>query len=428
MGDRDRAGATARGARATEWEACRDLAARIGHDTGLFDTLTTRDSEHLPEYVRIIDLAGQPIAMAVVVPRRVLIADTPVESAIITLVGTDPDHRGRGLTRLLLEDTIAFIRSRGFRLSMLYGAPEFYGPLGFVPSLGNYATDFAPPVSAREPAREPFAGLPGDGNEPAAPGAVRLWRPLAEADLPFVTRLYAAATAHTPCTVIRPAESWVWLPRNRGSSLHVCQEGSEVKGYVRLLDRTEGQQEDVLAVHEVGAETPSVLGEALRWVSAQAGEGRRSRVRFVGPPDHPFSRLAYLRASAEVRVGPASTGQVMVTNRGLLMADIAPALTKRAERAGLPADTRLLLDISTKRIDLTYSAGRLGLLGGRAGREVDRPVTRLPVEAFTLLVTGYVGGDELEGCPRAVVADAHKETLAALFPRGYPKWLPAPYW
>ena len=64
MTERDTTGATVRGARAVEWEACRNLIQ------------------------------------------------------LVTLVGTDPAHRGQGFVRLLLEDTVAFIRARGFRVAL----------------------------------------------------------------------------------------------------------------------------------------------------------------------------------------------------------------------------------------------------------------------------------------------------------------------
>jgi hypothetical protein len=137
-----------------------------------------------------------------------------------------------------------------------------------------------------------------------------------------------------------------------------------------------------------------------------------ARVRFGGPPDHLFSRLAYLRVGGESQVKAAGPGQILVTDRGLLMADLVQTLADRAAKAGLPPGTAVVLDVGSKRLELLYAGDRLRLLGGRAGRPDDRPVSRLPVEAFTAMALGYAGGGDLE----------------ALFPPAYPQWVPAPYW
>lgn len=421
----DTAGATARSARSVEWQACRELIERIGHETRLFDLVTRVDPEHRPEHVRIVDLGGHPVSIAVVVPRRVLLAGLPVEGAVVTLVGTDPGFRGRGLVRLLLEDAVAFLRAKGFRIGMLYGIPELYPKFGFIPCLGSYSTTF-PPAKVQV----------SDG------GTRHFWRPAADQDTPALAVLHAAVTAATPCTVLRTADKWIWREPgpSAGSGISVLQverdapgaaltEGGEAVGaYVRWSDRPGGPGPDTLVVSEVGAQSPPSLAEALRWTAAKAADLGRAAVRFIGPPDHPFARLAYLAAGAEVCVRAAAAGQVIVTNRGLLMADQAPAFERRAAAAGLAPGTRLTLDVGSKRFDLVLAGGRLRLLGGRAGRQGGEPVSRLSAEAFTFLLTGYAGGSEIETAPGVAVAPEHREALAALFPRAFPKWIPAPYW
>ena len=422
-GTRLQTGATARAARAAEWGPCRELVEAVGHDPELFDILTRADPEHRPEYVRVIDVTGFPVAIALVVPRWVLLGGQQVEGAVITLVGTHHAHRGRGLARLLLEDTIAFVRARGFRLALLYGAPELYGRFGFVSCLGAYATTWDAGRSVGE-------GRPD-----------LLWRPVNDADVPTLTELYAGATARTPCAVVRPAEPWVWRERGAprwgiqaahepGAPLRSAwgMEAPAPQVYVRWAVEPPGAPPGSFCVLEVGASDRESLLAALRWSTARARELGCREVRFVGPPDHPFARLACLSAGATVTVRPPRAGQVAVTNRGLLMADLAPALARRAEAAGLGPGTGLVLDVATKRFDLLVAGDRVRVLGGRAGPRSGSPVTRLSVEAFTLLLVGQAGGEDLEGLPGVEVAPSHREALAGLFPRGYPQWVPAPYW
>ena len=399
MTERDTTGATARGARAVEWEACRNLIQRCGLDPELFDLLTHADSEHRPECLRLVDLGGRFVSFVLVVPRRILIAGVPVDGALVTLVGTDPAHRGQGFARLLLEDTVAFIRARGFRVAIVCGPPDFYARFGFVSCLGEYASCF-------DPGR--VLSRPGAGGAPA------IWRPMTDQDIPEVAALYACATAGTPGTVLRPPERWVWRDRSRGrGGLGVCQvDSGPVQAYVRWTVGRAGLPADCLDVSEVGAASPTALIASLEWTANKALEGGLARVLFSGPPDHLFSRLAYLRVGGESQVKAAGPGQILVTDRGLLMADLVQTLADRAAKAGLPPGTAVVLDVGSKRLELLYAGDRLRLLGGRAGRPDDRPVSRLPVEAFTAMALGYAGGGDLE----------------ALFPPAYPQWVPAPYW
>ncbi len=408
-------GATARAARVEEWAACRSLAERAGLEVDLFDILTRVDEEHRPDYLRVIDLHGKIVSLTLVVPRQVIIAGVPVEGAVLTLVGTDPAYRGRGFMRLLLEDTVAFLRAKGFRIGMVYGPPELYRKFGFVPALGTYATTFCP-ANVMETASQPTKVDSG------------LWRPATAGDAGILAELFRAATRKTPCTIVRPAQGWVWKSRAQGSGISVYVVDGVVRAYVRWSGGLEGIPDGTLAISEVGADSPETLGKALEWAAGRASELGLTSVRFVGPPDHPFSRLAYLRAGAEVTVRPASVGQVIVSNRGLLMADIASALADRAISAGLPPGTSIVLDVGSKRFDLSFAGGRLGLLGGRAGRQTEGPVSRLPAEAFTLFVTGYAGGAEIDALPGVTLAPEHRAAMEALFPKAYPKWIPAPYW
>lgn len=408
MNARTAAGATARGARADEWQACRDLCERAGQNPSLYDTLTRTDPEHVPDYVRVVDAGGRPVSLALTIPRRVIVAGIPVEGAVIALVGTDPAHCGRGYAHLLLEDTAAFLRARGFRIVLARGPDGLLGRFGFVPCLDDYRLEFRrPPPGADRP-----------------PGGSR-WRPLEPGDVPSVARLFASASARTPCTVVRPAQPWVWWSGKAGSGIEVLEAGDAILAYVRYGD--ESERGAAFGVAEVGATATGLLPAVLARVAEKAAEAGRELIRFSGPPDHPFARLVELRLSATVGVRPGVAGQVLLANRGLLMADLVPVFSAAAARRGLPGGTRLVLDIGPKRIELAYSAGVVRLLGGRAGAD-PTGVTRLSAEAFTRLAVGSVAGGEVDLLPGTTVDPDHREVLEVFFPRAFPHWSPAPYW
>jgi len=408
--------AAARGARAEEWPACRKLVSDIGYSPELFETLTVTDPEHAPGCVRVLDIGGRLVSLAVVVPRRVRVAGIPVEGVILTLAGTHPDYRGAGLTDVLLEDTMVFIRSHGIRVALVEGSPALYRRHDFVPCFPSYRVDFPAEAGAVTGAEEagPGAGAAAGGSA----GETGSWRPMRREDAPALSKLFERSLGPglnpdrvaAACAVLRPPEPWVWTSP-AGPDIYVLERGRKVAAYARVFGRagpdslSGGGPEGALVVTEAAGLSMALVAEVLRWVSRRAVASGAGRVAFTGPPDHPLTRLALLRCGAEVAVRATHRRHLAVTNRGLLVADIAPGLARRAARAEL-----------------------VRLLGGRVDREVEVPVSRLSPEAFTRLMTGTAGAADMIDLPGVTVAEEHLEALAALFPVSYPVWIPAPFW
>jgi hypothetical protein len=98
----------------------------------------------------------------------------------IHAVCTDPDRRGRGLGRGLMQEALAACRGRHETLVLTTLVPDFYHPLGFRPVQEHAFARALPPRAGRGLGGRPLTGAPAD---------VRLLRRLLERRAPVSERL-----------------------------------------------------------------------------------------------------------------------------------------------------------------------------------------------------------------------------------------------
>jgi ribosomal protein S18 acetylase RimI-like enzyme len=115
-----------------------------------------------------------------VIELPLVIAGRPCRVGSIHAVCTDPERRGRGLGRALMQEALAACRARYDTLVLTTLIPEFYARLGFRP-VREHA--FSRALSRAAPAASPGRALTG------APGDLRLLRRLLERRAPVSERL-----------------------------------------------------------------------------------------------------------------------------------------------------------------------------------------------------------------------------------------------
>lgn len=86
-----------------------------------FKLAMRRDTVYDLENTRVAVLDGQVVSVVQVADRRMWIDGVAVRQGFLTLVGTDPDHRGHGYGALLLWDAAEYMRQRGYSLSLVPG-------------------------------------------------------------------------------------------------------------------------------------------------------------------------------------------------------------------------------------------------------------------------------------------------------------------
>ena len=188
------------------------------HDPDISIT-TLPEGAGRPDAVRV-DLQANGHASTstcVIIPFRLRVGAAVVRMDGIGGVGTLEEFRYRGYARRVLTAAIRHMEAGDAALTMLYGIPDLYPKFGYATAGPEY-----------------LISLPALAGTPLPDGWTA--RPLAQADLPDIYRLYAENTAHTVEAVIRSPEHFPWtkLPRLlQGETKDECRVVVDPAGRVR---------------------------------------------------------------------------------------------------------------------------------------------------------------------------------------------------
>ena len=139
-------------------------------------------------------------------------------------VGTNEEHRNRGYSRRVMEDSTAFMTENGFDVAMLFGIADFYPKFGYATVLPETWVEF-------------------DTAEAQAAVSTYQTRKFESGDVPKILALYAANNAERTGTPLRNETRWKDFKMGSGfgvvaAPFVVLNEASEVIGYF-VCDETE---------------------------------------------------------------------------------------------------------------------------------------------------------------------------------------------
>jgi len=311
----------------------------------------------------------------------------------IGAVGTDPEWRGRGLSRRVIEHAMEWMAEQGYQVSALFGIPDYYPKYGFSVALVDTVISMA--TRDLESAPQRFKA-----------------RRMAPEDAPAVLALYEHNRGrHTGSMVRDPS---VWKRFRLGSSwtdrvgAFVLCEGDEIVGYASYnLDYWR------YGIGEVGYRDASVFDGLLAEIGRRAVQLCVERVPITTPLDDPFCTHCR-RYGCEVKTTypRQGGGMVRIIDQASTLEQVQPVLAERLERSGLGWSGKLTLstELGATTLDLGSGAESIDLA--------------LPQTLLTQWLLGY--RDIVEGL------DAEDKTLDAetvsllevLFPMGQPHvWL-----
>jgi len=105
----------------------------------LFDYLY-QQPEWQPKQVVVAEQGGELLAAVGFFPQCLELDGIYLKAGAISPVVTAPEARGQGLARNCLLTVEADLRQQGFPLAFLWGLPDYYPRLGYVPLLPRYKT------------------------------------------------------------------------------------------------------------------------------------------------------------------------------------------------------------------------------------------------------------------------------------------------
>jgi len=327
------------------------------------------------------------IARLWIVDRQMRIGPCPVLTAGIAGVGTDPEYRGQGLSRRVLEASLELMRREGYDASMLFGIQDFYHKFGF-------ATCF--------PERQLLLDT-RDAERAEKQLAIRSMRP---DDLPHITRLYNRDNVERTASVVRDN---TWRGFAMGSDFGVetdtkvvLNAQGRIGGYV-VCDKTL----DRCRAAEVGGRTEAVFSTILHFLARRSVQLRREEISLALPIDHLFARYCKSYGCREQTRFIRNAGPMgRIIQLQPFLEKILPVLAERWGQQNRERALALSTDIGTS--VLHWRRGRLATnkTAGKSALNV-----RVGQDALMLLAMGYHTADDLR--TRGAL-NANKEALAIL--------------
>ncbi|MEM4246679.1 MAG: GNAT family N-acetyltransferase, partial [Candidatus Bathyarchaeia archaeon] len=351
------------------------------------------------DHVMAVEHEGETVAALVMIPQTRVLDGLALRVAEMGCVATHPDHRGRGLQRMLNEQFDIFAKRNGFDLCALAGIPYFYRQFGY-----EYAVDLDHSTSINA------------DTIPYQASSLEI-RPFRETDIEAASRMLEDAQSryHVRC----PRTEAVWLMQQRtgyynGEPFNSVAfiEGCELKAYMRYsLKKGEGS----FILKEAVLESPKYVSDVLSFVKEACrkyGLNKVVSMQFYG--DEPTLTLIGLGGES---VKPYAW-QVKILDYLGLLRKLVPLLELRLLRAGYGNLTETLnLNFRKFNIRVKVELGKIVCLEEN-DETGDRSIGLNPY-VFPQMLLGYRSvGELIESYPDVRVSDSYKAIVEALFPKG----------
>lgn len=366
--------------------------------------ITTRDEGRAHAREMWIDGEEKPVCNLWVIDFAMRVGTTVVRMAGIGGVHTERAHRMKGYMRHLFEDTVQYMITEGYDISMLFGIENFYTKFGYAAGLAGFECK----VKTRD----------AEVAAANAPAATYITRPIGEADMPVVLDLYNANNAMRVCSVVRTPEdftefekgTWYGTPPDT----HLWEDANGKLLAYAVWDR----YDKAVKVAEIEARDDAFFPTLLSFFAAQAVEKRCEDVQLFIPPDHPFAEYVQ-RFGAEwtVTYPRYGSGMLRLLNQQPFFEKIVPELERRlalSRSAGYTGALTFQTDLGD--LALVINRGSITL----AGKASDGLRLELSQDRLTQLVIGYRSARDVLNDP---LVKAHGDVLPllnVLFPKGTP--------
>ena len=346
------------------------------------------------EHTRIAVLRGEVGAALRITTNTVRIGEARLKTGGLGWVTTAGYHRHKGVALALLNDTMHYLKAQNYHVSMLFGIPNFYHHFGFATTLAEYATTV--------PLNEAFEIT-------AAAYKVRKGKP---GDIPAIQRIHNENDGGVACSALR-------------SGAHITNRWEEWKA-VRVLTNARGKVfayflpragEDEFVVAEVGVAHWQSCASVLHASARLASEEHASRLRFAGPPSHPFIQfLLQYKSTHEMRCTQNRGGMMAFVNLDETLESMIPEWESRLMRSAarvFRTECTLLVDRKPYRVRANKGAIDVASMSGLNK-------VSLTTAELIHLVAGYRYCDEILSSKRRIINAEGRALLAALFPKRTP--------
>ena len=327
-----------------------------------------------------------------IIDRQMRIGSCPVYTGGIAGVGTNYEYRNQGLSRRVMEASLALMQREGYDASILFGIQDFYHKFGFATCM---------------PERRLYL-LTRDAERAQKCMRMRAMRP---ADLATIKRIYNRDNGARTASVVRDR---TWKPFAMGSFFGI---EARIQVVLNSKDRVVGYvAHDDVSWHcraaEVGGRGDEVFSTILHYMACRAVRLRKERLSFCLPVDHPFARFCRqygCRDSSQFDRNAGPMGRLIAVDS--FCTKILPVLSERWDTA----DRALRLGLKTEIGSCTigWHRGRLQLLDTSR----DALSVRVDQDALMQLTMGYLTAGDLKCQDKLRASSGTLTLLERLFPQ-----------
>jgi hypothetical protein len=258
---------------------------------------------------------GKGTSVVQIFDRPMRIGDCAVRMGAVGSVGTDPAYRRAGYSSGVLRDSVRYMQTAGYDLSMLStGIHSHYARAGWVMH-PTYSMELTLPATLGE-----------------VPPDVTIERCEPDRDLPALRAIYDQFNANRTGTFVKNTEYWVNRPRWRpyDPSLYwIAKQGGTTVAYL-LTDQWELGEFGYLPDAE-----EAMIGLFYHFFRCAKAEG----VKEINAPVPSTSRKIFETMECSVRGRERSNIMVLITNFESLLTKIKPLLEARLRDSDFSAWT-----------------------------------------------------------------------------------------
>ena len=348
----------------------------------------------LPEHTRVAVKNGQVAGTLRITTDTIRIGEARLKMGGFGWIAVDPDFRKQGVATLLIEDSLAYMRSQRYHVSMLFGVVDFYHRFGFATMLSDYLTS----VDVLEAE-----------NVDHAPYRVRSGKP---GDIAAIHKLHNQDEADVACSIVRSTahvtNQWIrWKPVQV-----ITDEKGKVQAYYLPKVTKQG-----LLVEELGTVNHHACGALLHACAQYALEHHAPQIRFAAPPSHPFLKyLLQYESKYEMHVKRNRDGMMAIVDFGETLESMIPEWECRLAQSALFQErAEITLLIERKPYRVRAHRGAIDVTPNSAENKVS-----LSHAEFVQLLSGYRFLDEVLATQRRILNESGRALLAVLFPKRTP--------
>ncbi|HOJ34143.1 MAG TPA: GNAT family N-acetyltransferase [Candidatus Hydrogenedentes bacterium] len=345
------------------------------------------------EHTRILTVNGEIASALRLTTDAILMGESRLKMGGLGWVSTLEKYRGKGFCSALVRDTMDYMRSNNYHVSMLFGIPEFYERFGYCTCLVDYLVEM-----------DTAEALTFD-----SPFSLRL---ACAHDIPAISKIHNATNAAIPCSILRTTAHFKnrWDRWRDWYCLADCH--GKVEGY--FIAHKHGT---VLEVDDVGIAEPIFCAAVVGAVARIASEQGAAAIQFYVPPQHVLARyLLQFRSRHEMRIERNAGGMLTFVNVLETFENLIPEweslLTNSVFRDAKCEFTFCVRD-EVYRIRVNHGAIDVSAFPGK---------NKITISSHDLmhLITGYRYAEDILTFAGANVAPEIHNIIMTLFPKRAP--------